>query len=98
MGFDVDDYDDRVFRITSEITRQVFPFTLNLDDPRFLPGLDRLYRLALDNEAARERGGMLAGLQRLGIAGRAALVFVRLYCMPVRRNELPARVLTEPAW
>ncbi|MEQ8858840.1 MAG: magnesium-protoporphyrin IX monomethyl ester (oxidative) cyclase [Pseudomonadales bacterium] len=98
MGFDVDDYDFKVLRITSQISRQVFPFTLDLDDPRFKRGLEKLYALAAANETARERGGIWNGLRRIGIAARAAAVFARLYVLPVRPNELPARVLAAPSW
>jgi len=98
MGFDVDDYDMRVLRITSEISRQVFPFTLNLEDPRFRRGLDTLYRLGLANEAARARGGLLGGVRRLAIAARASVTLARLYCLPVKSHELPDSVLAAPAW
>ena len=98
MGFDVDDYDARVLHITSDITRQVFPFTLDLDDPRFQRGLDRLYRLAVINEQARERGGLGGAVKRLGVAAASAATFARLYLLPVRPNALPDRVLAAPAW
>jgi magnesium-protoporphyrin IX monomethyl ester (oxidative) cyclase len=98
MGFDVDDYDFRVFRITSQISRQVFPFTLDLDNPRFHEHLRSLHRLAVRNEAARQRGGVRGALTRVGIAAQAAVAFGRLYLLPVRRHELPQRVLMAPAW
>jgi len=98
MGFDVDDYDARVLRITSEITKQVFPFTLNLDDPRFQRGLERLHALAEANEAARARGGIGGGLKRLGVMAGAALTFARMYALPVHRHDVPERVLAAPAW
>ena len=45
MGMDPTEYDYSVFRITSEISRQVFPMTLDIDDPRFRRSMERL-RLA----------------------------------------------------
>jgi magnesium-protoporphyrin IX monomethyl ester (oxidative) cyclase len=98
MGFDVDEYDLQVLHITSEITRQVFPFTLNLDDPRFLRGLQKLHGLAERNERAREQGGVLSAIRRCGIALQVSLTFARLYTLPVQSNELPDRVLAAPAW
>ncbi|MBU6437811.1 MAG: magnesium-protoporphyrin IX monomethyl ester (oxidative) cyclase, partial [Betaproteobacteria bacterium] len=46
MGLDATDYDYRVFHITSEISKQVFPFTLDVDHPAFRRGLVRLHEAA----------------------------------------------------
>ena len=55
FGVDPDEYDYTVFRITSEISKQVFPLTLAIDDPRFRAGMTRLNDLAKTAEAARAR-------------------------------------------
>jgi len=57
FGIDPDEYDYTVFRITSEISKQVFPLTLAIDDPRFRAGMTRLDTLAKTAEAGRARGG-----------------------------------------
>jgi magnesium-protoporphyrin IX monomethyl ester (oxidative) cyclase len=99
-AFDMDptDYDFTVFRITSEISKQVFPLTLDLDNPLFRQGLDRLRRIAAASKAAASRGGVAGTLTRIVLAGAAALTFARLYLLPVLRNKLPAQVRMAPAW
>ena len=98
LGMDPTAYDFEVFRITSQITKQVFPLTLNLDDPRFHAGLERLRRLSLAGEAARAQGGLVGGIRRLGIGLAAGATFLRLYCLPARPNTLPQNVRVAPAW
>src|SRR5512137_1540489 len=53
FGIDPTDYDRRVLAITSEITKQVFPLTLDLDHPAFQAGLERLSALSSRAEAAQ---------------------------------------------
>ena len=59
MGIDPTDYDFQVFRITSEITRQVFPLTVNLDDARFRQCLERLRLISVATGAGRAQGGLV---------------------------------------
>jgi magnesium-protoporphyrin IX monomethyl ester (oxidative) cyclase len=98
FGFDPTDYDYRVFRITSECTRQVFPFTLDIDNPRFARGLDRLSRDMQAIDRARAQGGIVGRLRMAGLALRVGGTFLRLYTLPVVPNELPAQVRMSPAW
>ncbi|HSG87985.1 MAG TPA: magnesium-protoporphyrin IX monomethyl ester (oxidative) cyclase [Pseudomonadales bacterium] len=97
-GIDVDEYDYKVFEITSEISKQVFPLTLDTDHPKFRAGLERLYRISVANEADRKAGGALALLRRAGRTVVGGLTFARLYCLPVKRHDLPEQVLMAPAW
>jgi len=87
-----------VFDITTEISKQVFPLTLNTDDPRFRRGLERMRVLSLRAEALRERGGLLNTLRRGVIAVQSALTFGRLYLLPTQSNELPSSIRMAPAW
>jgi magnesium-protoporphyrin IX monomethyl ester (oxidative) cyclase len=98
FGMDATDYDYRVFAITSAISRQVFPFTLDIDNPRFRAGLDRLSRLSTRAAAARARGGMLSLLERAACSIGTVTTFVRLYLLPTVPNEVPREVRVAPSW
>ncbi|MFZ9084932.1 MAG: magnesium-protoporphyrin IX monomethyl ester (oxidative) cyclase, partial [Steroidobacteraceae bacterium] len=98
FGVNPTDYDFEVFRITSEISRQVFPFTLDLDHPAFRAGLERLRTLSERAEAARARGGLLGRLQMAACGAAGALAFLRLYLLPTLPNRLPESIRVAPAW
>lgn len=98
LGMDPTDYDHAVFRITSEISRQVFPLVLDTDHPTFRAGLDRLWRLSEAIAAARARGGVTGNVRRLGLSLAAAATFIRLYLLPAKPNVLSPQVRLRPAW
>ncbi|WP_395703229.1 magnesium-protoporphyrin IX monomethyl ester (oxidative) cyclase [Aquabacterium sp.] len=98
MGFDATEYDYTVFRITSEISRQVFPFTLDIEHPAFRRGLDRLWQVAEGMAAAKARGGLLGRVRQAGLALVGVATFARLYLLPTRPSVLPAEVRVAPAW
>jgi magnesium-protoporphyrin IX monomethyl ester (oxidative) cyclase len=98
LGLDPTAYDYQVFGITSEISKQVFPMTLNIDDPRFRAGLERLRELAADAEAATARGGIAGRLRKAACGVAAAITFGRLYLLPTVPNEIPSEVRLAPAW
>lgn len=98
LGVDPTEYDYQVFAITNEISRQVFPIMLDIDNPKFRATLESL-RMVMDKLwAAREQGGV-TGLLKRGVNGaKAAALFARLYFMPTVKNEAPADVRLQPAW
>jgi magnesium-protoporphyrin IX monomethyl ester (oxidative) cyclase len=98
IGIDPTDYDFRVFRITNEISRQVFPIVLDIDSPTFRAGLERLRRITDATAAARKQGGLAGGVRRIGLGIAAAATFARLLMLPVKRNQLPRQILMQPAW
>jgi magnesium-protoporphyrin IX monomethyl ester (oxidative) cyclase len=98
FAMDPTEYDYTVFRITSDISKQVFPLSLDVDNPAFRGGLDRLLSIARTGARAKARGGVLGGLQRAGLAIAAAVTFARLYLLPVQHHPLPEQVRMVPAW
>ncbi len=98
LGMDPTAYDYKVFDITTAITRQVFPLSLDTDLPAFRAGMDRLCTIAADNERAKARGGLLGRLQQGWCAARATLCFARLYLLPVKEHALPQNMRVAPTW
>ena len=98
LGVDPTDYDYRVFRICNQITRQVFPVELDIDDPGFRAKMEDLLRAARRIDAGKERGGIAGGLQRLGGMLGAGFSFARLYFHRTKPNALPATIRLQPAW
>ena len=98
LGVTPSDYDFKVFRLCSEISRQVFPLTLDLDNPKFKAGLDRLYVIAKAMEDAQTRGGILGKIKSAGLAVAATAIFARLYMLPSKANALPSDIRLEPVW
>ena len=97
LGLDPADYGFKVYRITSEISRQVFPLTLDLDHPQFRAGLDKLLAINASISAIGP-DDRFGGVKRLWHSGRAAVTLLRLYSIPAKSNELPAKSRLQPAW
>ncbi len=98
MGFDVEDYDRRVIRLTSEISRQVFPVQLDLDNPALWAGFEALHRNNEAMAAARASGGIGGALRTTWCKAKNVATFARLYFMRPQQNTLPAAVRMEPVW
>ena len=98
LGMDPTDYDFRVFRITQEICRQVFPVLLDLDHPAFAAGLERFRRITGRMAAAKAQGGVVGKLRKLGLTALAGANFARLFFLPAQANPLPAQVRLSPAF
>ena len=98
LGIDPTDYDQRVFGICSEITRQVFPVTLETDAPGFRAGLERMRRTAAAIDRAKAQGGLVGKVKQVALTARAGLTFARLFLHPVRGNRAPPVVRLVPAW
>ncbi len=98
LGMHPTDYDMRVFRITCEICKQVFPVTLDIDNPAFLRGMERLFEISEKLGEAKKQGGIAGRMRRLGLGLAAATTFIRLYLLPGKHADLPANPRLSPAW
>jgi magnesium-protoporphyrin IX monomethyl ester (oxidative) cyclase len=98
LGFDPTDYDFKVFRITNECCKQIFPLVLDIDDPRFKDNLDRLCRISQANDAAKRRGGLLGALRRVGCAAAASVTIARLFFLPTVEVAPRDNVRMVPQW
>ena len=98
LGIDPTEYDFKVFRITSDIARQVFPVELDLDNPAFARGLERLREITVAKSAARRQGGVIGKVRNAGLTLAAGATFLRLFFLPAKQNELPATVRMAAAW
>ncbi|MFM7084459.1 MAG: magnesium-protoporphyrin IX monomethyl ester (oxidative) cyclase [Hyphomicrobium sp.] len=98
LGIDPTDYDFKVFRLTSEIARQVFPVELDIDNPHFHRGLEKLRVLNTQMNEAGEQTGLLARLRRIGLGITAVLTFLRLFLLKPRENVLPQDIRLKPIW
>ncbi|MGF1543806.1 MAG: magnesium-protoporphyrin IX monomethyl ester (oxidative) cyclase [Parvularculaceae bacterium] len=91
-------YDEKVFRTCNEIARQVFPVEIDLDNPAFARGLERVRRAADALEDAKRQGGIVGRARQAASALSAFVAFAGLYFLPVKKNEAPADVRLAPVW
>ena len=98
LGVDPTEYDYQVFRICSEISKQVFPVMLDIDHPAFRSGMERMREITVGLAAAKAQGGVIGTCKRAGLIAAAAATFARLYFVPVAGNVAPAQVRLVPAW
>jgi len=95
LGVDVTWYGQEVFRKTSEISKQVFPMTLDIDHPRWRKGLDKLQDANLQIAEAKASGNPVKRV--LGMA-KASMAFVSLLTIKSIPNEIPDDVRLEPVY
>jgi magnesium-protoporphyrin IX monomethyl ester (oxidative) cyclase len=98
LGLDPTEYDYAVFRICSEISKQTFPMTLDIDHPSFRAGLSRLAEITAAMSRVKAQGGLLSGFKLAGLGVMAAAALVRVYLLPSTPNEAPATVRLSPVW
>jgi magnesium-protoporphyrin IX monomethyl ester (oxidative) cyclase len=99
LGLDPTQYDYRVFRICNDISRQVFPLELDIDNPRFRAGMERLRQLNDRLELEMPKKSVFAVARRAGLMAQIGACLIGLYLMPViRHDRLPQTIRLQPAW
>lgn len=98
LGIEPTEYGMRVFRITNEITKQVFPVTIDIDNPAFLASLERLRVISDAMHDADEASGLGAGIRKAALAARAGTAFLRLFLMRPIDNRPPLSSRLQPSW
>ncbi len=98
LGLDPTEYDYQVFRITNQISRQVFPIELDIESPKFQALMAQLLRLSRAIDETKTRRGALAMLKRVGLTAGVAVTLMRLFLTPTVVNEPPREVRLAPAW
>ncbi|MDJ0979621.1 MAG: magnesium-protoporphyrin IX monomethyl ester (oxidative) cyclase [Erythrobacter sp.] len=98
LGVDPTEYDYEVFSVCNQISRQVFPVELDIDDPAFRHQMEKL-RIAADRiEDGKTQGGLGGFVKRAsGMAG-AGWAFARMYFHRTKANTLPATIRLQPTW
>jgi magnesium-protoporphyrin IX monomethyl ester (oxidative) cyclase len=98
MGLEPTEYDFDVFRITNEITKQVFPILLDIDHPAFRANLDRLFACSQRADEGMKAGGVLGYARKALWSVAGAAIFARMFFIPVQSNQLPDTARMVPAW
>jgi magnesium-protoporphyrin IX monomethyl ester (oxidative) cyclase len=98
LGIDPTDYDYRVFRITNDISRQVFPVVLDIDNPKFREGMERLRIVNEQLAEAVQAGGVVGNIKKVVLGVRAFGLFARLFVMRPLDNATPASSHLSPVW
>jgi magnesium-protoporphyrin IX monomethyl ester (oxidative) cyclase len=81
-----------------DISKQVFPVLVDVENPAFLAGLRTLRRLATELDDARSRRSLLGRLRGLTLQARIVATLVALFFLPTKRNALPDQTRLSPAW
>ena len=98
LGVDVTWYGQEVFRKTSEISKQVFPITLDIDHPRWRPNLDRMEAASRQVAAAKARGGIGGFFSRIAGMAKATTAFIAVLTIPAHKHTPPKNPRLEPSY
>lgn len=98
LGVDTDWYAHEVFEKTSELSKQIFPITLDIKHPRWQAELERLHKANVDIAEADAKGGVSGRLAGLVARVRAGRAFVSLLTIPSKSHKVPSQTRLEPCY
>ena len=98
LGLCPTEYDMQVFRITTEISKQVFPVLLDIENPKFLQGLKALRELSTKSATLAKSRKLTSLIFRGFLAVKAAFEFTRLFFLKPITNKLPSNLRLKPDW
>ncbi|MEL6530076.1 MAG: magnesium-protoporphyrin IX monomethyl ester (oxidative) cyclase [Pseudomonadota bacterium] len=98
LGVDPTEYDYKVFEICNQISKQVFPVELDIDDPKFRARMEALRKAAVRIDEGKEQGGIGGLIKRVSGAAGAGYNFARMYFHRTKPNALPQSIRLYPAW
>ena len=98
LDVDIEWYDREVLKITSEISKQVFPIEIDLENPRWEKGLKRLRKYFEKIEQGKRQGGLFGFLKKAFFGLLSAQTFVSLFMIPVKKNVVPENSALQPTY
>lgn len=98
LGIDTDWYAHEVFTKTSELSKQIFPITLDIDHPRWLPNVRRLHAANVAIAKAKSEKGISARVLQFAHSAKAAMAFAALYTIPAKKHQVPDITRLEPPY
>jgi magnesium-protoporphyrin IX monomethyl ester (oxidative) cyclase len=98
LGMDVDVFDRKVITLTSEISKQVFPLAIDVENPQFWAHLEAMHQNNLRIQENARTGGLGGALRGTFYKVANGVRFLRLWLMRPKPNTLPADVRMEPVW
>ncbi|MDZ7824309.1 MAG: magnesium-protoporphyrin IX monomethyl ester (oxidative) cyclase [Ahrensia sp.] len=98
LNVNIEEYDMKVFHLTSEISKQCFPLTLDLDNPKMIAGFRKLNEISIRMAKAEADGGIGGKIRKTGLTAAAAYNFLKVYAIPTKSNQIPVTSRLQPVW
>ncbi len=98
MDMNPTDYDLQVFKITTEISKQVFPVLLDVENPKFINLLTTLNKTSIKIDNTKKTGFVNKYFFGSLLKIKVLIIFLRLFFMRPVKNPLPENMRVKPTW